>query len=208
MFTWKVCRQATLIVLIGAMRASAASADGTALLKTLTSKYAAAKNVTVRFVEGEGQARLRGTATVEGTNKYRIDLSDRSIVCNGKTVWNYSPRDNRVTIDTYRPNRKTLSPEFFITRLPSDAKAALAEGKDGKRKLLTLEPPEADAWGVITRLIVETDSDGSQIYSVTIFDASAGQRTVHIQSTKFDQKIPASTFEQDIPKGATVMDLR
>jgi len=182
------------------------AADGSSLLKTLTTKYSAAKNITVKFTESNGN--IHGTAIVQGSAKFHIELNDRLIVCNGSTVWNYTSADNRVTIDNYHPNRKNLSPEFFITQLPSDAHAQVVNGVKAGRKLLVLDPPSADAWGMIAKLTVETDDAATTIYGVTFVDASGVSHSIHVLSTKFDQKLSADAFEFSPPVGASVMDVR
>lgn len=205
--TWYAAIVLTLTILV-AERAVAEHLDAATMLKALSSKYTFAKSIIVRFSEGEGQAKIRGIVTVEGTNRFRIELSDREIVCNGTTVWNYSPAEKRVTIDNYHASGRSTSPEFFITRLPANAKATLFDAKDPQHKLLQLEPANTDDWGMIQRLIVETDNVGSSVYGVTIVDESGASRTIHVQSTTFDKKLPSDTFDFKPPAGSSVVDVR
>ena len=179
------------------------------LLARVVAKYNAASGITMKFTEqGDGESN-RGTIALRGKDKFRLELEDRVIVCNGKSIWVYTPSKKRVTIDVYKSGKNSLSPEFFIAKVPANATASII-GTDGTVRRLALSPPEsdADAWGMIKKVVVDVDKETAVIHRVEITDMNAAVRVVTVQSSKLDSHVPDSAFEFTPPEGTSVVDLR
>jgi outer membrane lipoprotein-sorting protein len=76
-----------------------------------------------------------GSLLLKKGHKYRIEMDDRTVVTDGTTVWSYSKANNQVTVDTYRPDERALTPERILAGAPGDFAASLL----GREKLDGIE---------------------------------------------------------------------
>jgi outer membrane lipoprotein-sorting protein len=84
--------------------------------KTLEMRGSERKPITVT-----GKVKIR-------KEKFRIELSDQVIVCNGKTLWSYLPEDREVTVSNYT-EKDGFSPDR-IFRISRKEMKARYEGSD------------------------------------------------------------------------------
>ena len=148
------------------------------LLARVVAKYNAASGITMKFTEqGDGESN-RGTIALRGNDKFRLELEDRVIVCNGKSIWVYTPSKKRVTIDVYKSGKNSLSPEFFIAKVPSNATAQSSEPTVNCWSALSPPESDADAWGMIKKVVAHVDKETAVIHRVEITDMNAAVRVV------------------------------
>jgi chaperone LolA len=178
------------------------------LLSRIVDRYSHASGVVAKFAEEGAGDNVHGTITFKGKDKFRLELDDKTIVCNGKVIWIYTPSQNRVTIDAYHQKSNSLTPEFFIAKVPDNAHARILEQGSGKYTRMLLEPPTEDAWGFIKSLTIDVEESNATIHKVEIASQDSAPRVITIQSLKLDTKPAESTFEFTPPKDATVVDLR
>lgn len=104
------------------------------ILNKSESKYRQLGQLTASFQKTlEMRGSDRKPITVAGKvkirkEKFRIELSDQIIVCNGKTLWSYLPEDQEVTVSNYR-DKDGFSPDriFKISRKEMRARYEGAE---------------------------------------------------------------------------------
>jgi len=197
----------TVIVIIVSSVVAHASGDADALLKRIVEKYGKTSGLVAKFTEeGEGE-KMSGTISLRGKDKFRLELTDKTIVCNGKVIWVYTSSQKRVTIDNFKQQKNSLSPEFFLAQIPADAKASIIGTPNNYIRML-LEPQTADAWGFVKSVTIDVEESNATIHRVEIVDQNSIKRDITIHSLKFDINMPESSFEFTPPKDVTVVDLR
>ncbi len=185
----------------------AAADEASELFARVAERYGHAKSAVIQFKE-EGGTSIRGTLTTKGMDKYRLELADRTIVCDGATVWNYTPATKSVTIDKYRKTTRTLSPEFFLSRVPTNAKAALGRAPSADRRVLVLEPPHVDDWGQVRKLTMQLTFPALTLEKATVELTDGTTRAIKILAQRINTAVSDAAFTFTPPKGVEVLDLR
>lgn len=119
--------------LVNILSVSAQSdAEALKLLKKSQAKFNSLKDVSVAFQKslengGDGKAPTKKAAGFSDTmklkkDKYRIELGEQMIICNGKTLWHYLKTENEVTVSNYDPH-EGFSPDKVFKISMNDMRA-------------------------------------------------------------------------------------
>jgi outer membrane lipoprotein carrier protein len=200
-------------VLLGPAASSASTPQE--VLERVKRRYDTLSDVELKFEQKVTFALARLEQTIKGTlymkkqNKYRVELTEQTIVTNGVTVWSYSVPNNQVLIDHFKMNDNPLSPERILTGAPRDFHAtALGREKIGRSDthVLKLVPKDDDAFVTSLKLWVE---DGSWLIRKVETEDINGKLTVYsVEDIKLNTGLNDSRFTYEIPPGAEVVDLR
>ena len=155
---------------------------------------------------------IKGILSAKKGNKYRMDLGSRLIICNGKTIWNYSPEDNKTVISSYEANSQQISLEdiffsFIDIFEPIEIKAVV-NSRGRNSYMLKLKPKsESKHFRMIKEVNIWVDRRN---YSLQSFQVIEEGQTLswRISKLKTKEKFTDDLFEFQIPKGSTVVDLR
>ncbi len=163
----------------------------------IVAKSAALKNTTV-------------TIRAKRNNHYIMELNDRRIVCDGKTIWNYTPSKKSVVISTFDEQNASLSVEKLLLELVAVYKpvglSSQNNSKSGSAYLLRLEPNGAARYGVKS---IQLGIDKSKLNIVSVrIDSEQGAQEWSISQLQFNADIADSQFRFTPPKGVDVIDLR
>jgi outer membrane lipoprotein-sorting protein len=201
-----------LIFLSGILINSAIAQDIQTVYDNLIQKFGTVNSV--RFdVKGMNNRLINGSMTVKRGDKYVFDLNKRKIVCDGQTVWNYSLSENKVVISSYEPSSdEELRPETFFFALTNDFEAvSLKKENSSNSKLslvLVLKPKsEADKYKEIQNIDIRLDTKSYNIKSVQVYYSNPEQN-IEVTNIMLNKPISDSLFDFDIPKDASVIDLR
>jgi outer membrane lipoprotein carrier protein len=82
---------------------------------------------TISFNFHQIEENMKGSITAKEGNKYKMVLEERIIVCNGKTIWNYVPKDNKVVISNYEEIGDQVSLESLFFSFLDDFKPVKLE---------------------------------------------------------------------------------
>lgn len=168
-------------------------------------KYADGASMRVKFLMKSED--VRGSLALKRGNKYILELGGRTIICNGKTVWNYDGVQKKVVISDFRDNPDNISPERIFMNFPRTYKPSLSTEKTSNDLLLTLTPAKArDQISDMQRVGLRLSRD-IRLKGIVIFDGS----TLHewdITDIKPDAGLSDSAFEWKPPQGVQVIDLR
>ena len=109
----------------------------------LKAKYKSIKAVSLNFKRSSDK--IAGSLKAKTGNKYYLEFKDRTIVCNGTTIWNYSRKDKSVVINNYEESTSQVKiEEIFFTFLnkykPSDLKTE--QSSQGLSAYVLLMKPE------------------------------------------------------------------
>lgn len=117
-----------LITLLITSAQAQSDPEAAKLLKKAQAKFNSLKDVSVGFkksleggITGKKAAGFAGTMKLK-KDKYRIELSDQLIICNGKTLWHYLKTENEVTVSNYDA-KDGFSPDKVFKISQNDMKA-------------------------------------------------------------------------------------
>ncbi|MBD1207728.1 MAG: outer membrane lipoprotein carrier protein LolA [Ignavibacteria bacterium] len=168
-------------------------------------KYADGASMRIKFVMKSED--IRGSLALKRGNKYILELSGRTIICNGKTVWNYDVAQKKVVMSDFRDNPDNISPERIFLNFPRNYKPALTIEKSSNDFLLTLAPAKArDQISDMQRVGLRLSRE-MRLKAVAIFDGSALHEW-DITDIKPDAGLADSVFEWKPPQGVQIIDLR
>jgi len=173
-------------------------------LQRFHAKYGSLKSMSCGF-----SSRIaKGTIVARKGGKYRIELDDRTIVCNGSTVYNAQKSTKTVVIDSYKPSSDEASVEriFFVML---NVYQGFVEIHDGKGIQIKLTPPTPQAMiGSVSEARVYMYNDGKYLIHGIWIEEGASSTSWDIKNLKLNTKIPESQFEFKVPKGWQSVDLR
>lgn len=168
-------------------------------------KYADGASMRIKFLmKSEG---VRGSLALKRGNKYILELAGQTIICNGKTVWNYNGSQKKVVISDFRDNPDNISPERIFMNFPRNYKPSLTTGENSNDLLLTLTPGKVrDQISDMQRVGLRLARD-IRLKSIAIFDGTALHEW-EITDIKPDAGLADGAFEWKPPLGVQVIDLR
>lgn len=191
-----------------AVNALPAQYDKDLLYKNISEKYKNPKSLILKFKLKE--MNVNGTIHAAAGNKYILDLSDRIIVSNGETIWNYDKFKNSVMISTFESLSSASLEKFFFEILVKYYPVKVSkENSSNKRPayLMLLEPAKpSDAIEGVKQIKLWASVKSLDIVSLAIISNSQTQ-TFDIEKIEINPKsLPSFSFTA--PKDAKIIDLR
>ncbi|MCC6846226.1 MAG: outer-membrane lipoprotein carrier protein LolA [Bacteroidetes bacterium] len=208
----------TSIVFIAVMSSTAmqsfaqVATDAAALHAKLKKTIAAAQGFSTNFSVVSGKRTISGNVKAKRGNKFMMNFWERVVVCNGKTVWNYTPQTKSVVIGKYDESQQQTNLETLLfTILQKYAPAKLSRkvlSNGGRYDVLKLLPASAaDITSDIAsiEIYLKPNTDIIRKLGVTI-----DRQTViyDISNLKFLAAVSDSDFEFHPPKGTETVDMR
>lgn len=179
--------------------------DGTSLLKELQEKYKTINDFTATFRQSTKTGPVAaGEFYYKTKNKFRIELDSRTIVSDGETVWNYTPKNNKVIITFSDDETNSFSIEDYVFNFPEKCKVGEILNDDGN-KILLLKPNSAELDFKEVKLMI---NDSSLIDEIELTDLMDNVYRVELKNTKINQSLSDKLFTFDIPQGTQIIDLR
>ncbi len=200
-----------LITLISAIYISDAQNDKQKEYNKLLEKFSGLNSLSTKFIV-DGNYKITGSIKAKKGNKYVLDLSNRTIISNGKTLWNYSKRNNNVVISKFDENSTDFSIEqFFFSYLLAYTPIELKNESKSKGEylhILRIEPEtkEKMLFG-INYIDIKYDAKS---YDIVALDIAEGNNIQfwRLQDFKINPNLSDSIFEFKPPKDAEVIDMR
>jgi outer membrane lipoprotein-sorting protein len=188
--------------------------ESTSVFDNVLKKYSGVKSVSFSFTSTE-QPGLKGKIKAKLGNKYIITTGDRTITCNGKSIWNYTKKDNKVVLSSYEDaesDELSIEKVFFnfLQQYKAVSVARNTSSSGPPAYEIVLEPknkPTKFSSMSLSRVIIKVDRKDYTLLSITISDNGALQ-TWSVKSIKLNQEIKDESFNFEVPEGASVVDLR
>ncbi len=104
------------------------------LLNELSAKYKKYKSIKAQFAytleskASKMKQTQKGVLNLKG-NKFKVEVANKEITCDSKTVWTYSSADNEVQINNYNPNENGFNPAQIFTMYEKGFSYKFVEGK-------------------------------------------------------------------------------
>lgn len=175
----------------------------------LRKKYGSMHALEVSFSSLEPVSGIKGTLKALRSGKYHLTVSDRTIVCDGNSIWNYVPARKNVTINSVKSRPSTSLDIVLFTFLYNYQPKALQEFTIGNSIYHGLEliPKSGKTAMGIKSLTLFVKKGGFEIKRI---QAVEGNQTLiwDIQSLKINTSLRESLFTFSPPKDTEILDLR
>ncbi len=179
------------------------------LFAQLRKRYGSMNSLEASFISMEPVSGIKGTLKALRSGKYVLDLNDRTIICDGHTIWNYHPSRKNVTINEVRSRPSTSLDivlfNFLYNYQPKELKEVMI-GKESYQGLELIPKNGKSAMG-IQSLTLFVKKGNAEIKRITAID---GNQTMvwNLESMKINTSFSDALFTFIPPKNAEVIDLR
>lgn len=194
------------------LKAQSAEKKAIALLEDVTAKMKSYKTMKLDFtysMVNKGQKikeTFKGTLAAKG-DKYKLNISEQQVFCDGKTAWTYIKDANEVTINDVTGDDESFTPTKFMTSYGSNYKSKLAEDK-GNQQVIEMTPIKGRR--TLAKVRLTLDKNEKQVKGMQVYDKNGGVFTYNIVRFVTDQPISDSEFTfkaSNYPK-VEVVDMR
>jgi outer membrane lipoprotein carrier protein len=185
------------------------------VLENMREKYESIEDAEIRFTQrvrfsmANIEQKISGLLTMKRENRYRVELDDRTIVTDGRTVWSYSRPNNQVLIDDFAMDDRSFSPENILVRAPSEFVPTLLgeeRFRDIEFTVIKLVPRDDQAF--MQSMKVWVDPDSWLMGKVELVDANGKETTYIVEEIRINTDVDDNLFRFRIPDGVDVVDLR
>lgn len=175
-------------------------------------KYNKVDNLVIDFIQEIKTPVFQEKQTVKAKlyyvkeNKYRLELQNQTIVCDGKTVYNYTRPAKKVIISNFEEN--FFSPSNLLVNVVSHFQIEfLGEEKVNNKSLykFSLHPQRKNPEFKTMTLWIDLDKT---IQKLETEDWAGNTYTFQLLSISINQQLKSELFSLNIPSGVKVVDLR
>jgi len=188
-----------------------------AILATVSKTYKSYKTIKAGFrisidnQQTNSKINQKGTLYLKG-KKFRIDMSDQEIYCDGNKMWTYFKEENEVQIAKYDPNQQDINTSEIFTNYKKGFKSKyIGEVLKGNVKVQKIELIPDDRNKPYFKVKLEIEKATHKIssmqilnknglvtnYSITSFD---GNVDISDSFFKFDSRSKPGVVEIDLTK--------
>lgn len=179
------------------------------LFAQLRKRYGNMNSLEAKFVGIEPISGITGTLKAMRSGKYILDLSDRKIICDGHTVWNYHPARKNVTINEIK-SRPSSSLDIvlfnFLYNYQPKEFHDVSIGNISHHGLELIPKNGKSALG-IQSLTIYVKKGSSEIRRISAVDRNQKQ-VWDLDGLKINGGISDANFTFIPPKEAEIIDLR
>lgn len=173
-----------------------------AILEKVKVKYEAYKSVEATFtlsieIPDQPKEDQQGKL-VQAGDKYRLELANQTLVCDGKSIWLYLKQNKEVQINNFDPEEEEafLSPRDLLRIYErEDFVYVLSnEYSEGGKVLQDIEFKPTDPNSEYSKMRLSVDKATSQIKRIKAFAKDGSRYTLTVGVFKSNQTYPASAF--------------
>ena len=133
--------------------------------------------------------------------KFKLEIPGTTIVCDGKTLWNYNKDAKEVTIKNFDPNNEDMNPSSIFTMYETgykykyDKEQAVAGVMSHLIDLYPAIKPEKKKFHTVKLSIHKTKK---QIVQMKMMMKDGGTQVYDIKAMKVNTEMPDASFVFDI----------
>jgi outer membrane lipoprotein-sorting protein len=210
----------SILLIIGLYSSVFAQTDpkAKAILAEVSKKYRSYKTIKSNFTftvvnkQAKVNESQKGTLFVNAAaNKYKVSMTDKDLISDGKTQWTYLKDDKEVQVNDAASNDDAMNPAQVFTMYEKGFKYLYSgERKVGTKVYQMIDLSPVDTKKPYFKIRLSIDKAAKQIASVLIFDKNGSNYTYNITGFSGGAAVPESTFAFDAKKypGVEVVDLR
>jgi chaperone LolA len=174
------------------------------VLKSIQNKFDTVNDLTADLIQkANGKKVFSGKIYFKKENKLRFEFGNQTIITDGKTTWNYYPKEKKLVISNFEDKGMgLLSINYLIYQYSKECNLSLEE--NGANKILVLKPKQSKKISEEIKLFVTKDN---LIEKILISETSSNYE-FNLSNYKLNQNILDSKFIFTTPEGSTVVDLR
>ncbi len=150
----------------------------------------------------------QGTLLLSG-DKYKMQASGQTVICDGKTIWTFMPESNEVQVNSLDNKDEALTPSKLLSNYNTNFKSKILNEKNSDPGTIKIElvPNTIKNYN---RAVLSVDKAKLQVKSFMICDKSGNIFTYTITRFQTDIPVSASDFSFDPKKfpGVEVIDMR
>lgn len=179
------------------------------LFAQLRKRYGNMNSLEVKFIGVEPISGMKGTLKAMRSGKYMLELSDRKIISDGHTIWNYQPSRKNVTINAIK-NRPSNSLDIILFNfLYNYQPKEIQEYTIGNtvHHGLELIPKNGKSVLGIKSLTMYVKKGSSEIKRISAMDGNQKQ-VWEVESLTINGGLKDAHFTFTPPKDAEIIDMR
>ena len=179
------------------------------LFAQLRKRYGNMNSLEAKFVGIEPISGITGTLKAMRSGKYILDLSDRKIICDGHTVWNYHTTRKNVTINEIKSRPSSSLDIVLFNFLYNYQPKEFHDVSIGNISHYGLEliPKNGKSALGIKSLTIYVKKGTSEIRRISAVDGNQKQ-VWDLDGLKINGGISDANFTFIPPKDAEIIDLR
>ena len=198
-----------LLIIVSALFCFELSAAESAVMSQIRQKYN--KNSTIRsqfdldifWSVREKKEHKTGSLIIAPQNRFKVELNGEVFVSNGDRFWHYSKSISQVTIDNVARIDLSSLPSNLLQKFLFQYKYVEIE-KNGSETVLEWKKDIAEN-SVYTSMKVWASNSG-EVTKLQMTDRNGNVNTYSFHKTIFGGKVPAGTFDFQVPKNAQVLN--
>lgn len=193
------------------------------LLKNVSEKYRSYKNISADFrllvvhpkLKPEEDDR-KYTDTLTGKiilqqNKFKLEIKGQEIICDGKNIWTYSPKDKEVQLNYFEETDDMLSPSKIFTLYKEGFLYGVKEKKtiSGKNATVIEMSPSGKKLSYF-KIDVTVEDATQQLLESKIYEKNGTRYIYKLSKQSPNAPTTNETFSFDAKRypGVKVVDLR
>jgi outer membrane lipoprotein carrier protein len=173
-----------------------------AILEKVKVKYEAYKSVEATFtlaIEIPDQPKEEQPGKlIQAGDKYRLELANQTLVCDGKSIWLYLKQNKEVQINNFDAEEEEafLSPRDLLRIYEREDFVYVLSNEytEGGKILQDIEFKPTDPNSEYSKMRLSVDKATSQIKRIKAFAKDGSRYTLTVGVFKSNQTYPASTF--------------
>ena len=150
-----------------------------------------------------------GTLLLSG-DKYQMQASGQTVICDGKTIWTFMPETNEVQVNSLDAKDEALTPSKLLSNYNTNFKSKLISDKSNTDPNCTVVELIPNSPKNYTRAVLAVDKTRLQIKYFMIYDKNGNIFTYTITRFQTNVQINPGDFTFDPKKypGIEVIDMR
>lgn len=181
-------------------------------IKDVQAKYSSFNNFVIDFFQEvsssavEDKQILNGKLHYQKPNRYRLEINNQIIVCDGENVYNYSRKAKRVVITKFEEN--FFSPQNLLVEIPKYSKIDfIGEEIIENKNLLKFSLSPSRSNPEFKSMFLWID-DNRTIWKIQTEDWAGNIYNFSVQKFLVNQSFKSDFFKFKVPAGVKVIDLR
>jgi len=191
-----------LFILFGQQVSAQDAVKGKEILAKLSKKYKAMKSIkagfkyTIEMPRDKFKEETNGIIYLNGS-KFRLEMAEQNIICDGSKMWTHLPDDNSVQITKYDPKALGINPAEIFTMYEKGFLSAYM-GDEGTNQLIELTP--TDKTKPMFKIKLFIDKVKNQITKSKVYEKNGNIYTYDILNFSANPNLASNTFEFDKSK--------
>ena len=203
-----------LITLFLSFSVTVFSQDASQILNSLSEKTKSYKNISIDFDfkyenELEDIREIKSGKIIIENEKFKLEIDDQLIVCNGKDQWIYSKETNEVQILEYDRNNEFMNPKNLLNIYEKGYNYRYDKEIEIDSKsyhLIDLFPNEEN--NEIIKISLAISKDENMVKKIEAFESNGAIYTYTVIKSRYNRKNLKFDFDTSKYENIYIIDLR